>query len=92
VERAVPHFRDELESLKSRLLEMGGLAEERVRQAVHGLVDRDTPLIEKVLRGDEPINSLHMEVDERSTPTSNAWATWLSTSRRRPSATRRTLP
>jgi phosphate transport system protein len=65
VERGVPHFREELEALQGRLLEMGGLAEERVRMAVQGLSARDTPLIEKVLRGDEPVNALHIEVDDR---------------------------
>ena len=65
MERAVPHFQEELEALQGRLLEMGGLAEERVRAAVQGLAARDTALIEKVLRGDEPINALHIEVDER---------------------------
>jgi phosphate transport system protein len=65
MERALPHFREELEALKGRLLEMGGLAEERVRVAVQGLATRDNALIDKVLRGDEPINTLHMEVDER---------------------------
>jgi phosphate transport system protein len=65
VERAVRHFQEELEGLQARLLEMGGLAEERVRAAVHGIVTRDTTLIEKVMRGDEPINELHIEVDNR---------------------------
>jgi phosphate transport system protein len=51
--------------LQGRLLEMGGLAEERVRAAVHGLVSRDPVLIDKVLAGDEPINQLHIEVDNR---------------------------
>jgi phosphate transport system protein len=64
VER-VPHFLEELETLQSRLLEMGGLAEERVRAAVEGLVTRDLVVIEAVRRGDEPINRLHIEVDER---------------------------
>ena len=41
MERQVPHFHEELEALKGRLLEMGGLAEERVRAAVQGLVSRD---------------------------------------------------
>ena len=36
MERAARHFQEELEKLKTRLLEMGGLAEERVRRAVHG--------------------------------------------------------
>jgi phosphate transport system protein len=65
MERAVRHFQEELEALQSRLLEMGGLAEERVRAAVNGLVARDTALIDKVMRGDEPVNELHIEIDNR---------------------------
>jgi phosphate transport system protein len=65
VERQVPHFREELETLQGRLLEMGGLAEERVRAAVQGLVSRDSLLFDKVLHGDEPINQLHIEIDNR---------------------------
>jgi phosphate transport system protein len=65
VERSIPHFREELDALQGRLLEMGGLAEERVRMAVQGLVARDPQLVEQVLRGDEPINQLHIEVDNR---------------------------
>jgi phosphate transport system protein len=65
VERVVPHFREELEQLKARLLEMGGLAEEEVRLAVKGLVERDAALIDRVIRGDGPLNSLHIEIDNR---------------------------
>jgi phosphate transport system protein len=65
MDRQVPHFREELEALQGRLLEMGGLAEERVRAALQGLVSRDAALINKVLSGDEPINQLHIEVDNR---------------------------
>ncbi|NOT27283.1 MAG: phosphate signaling complex protein PhoU [Acidobacteria bacterium] len=65
MERVVRHFQEELEALQARLLEMGGLAEERVRAAVQGLVTRDTAAIERVIRGDEPINELHIEVDSR---------------------------
>ena len=65
MDRQVPHFREELEALQGRLLEMGGLAEERVRLALHGLVARDPAVINKVLSGDEPINQLHIEVDNR---------------------------
>jgi phosphate transport system protein len=62
----VPHFQEELDELKTRLLEMGGLAEDRVRSAVQGLVERDTALVERVLAGDTPINQLHIEIDNRS--------------------------
>jgi len=44
---------------------MGGLAEEHVRLAIKGLVDRDLELIDRVLVEDEPINRLHIEVDNR---------------------------
>jgi len=59
------HFQEELEQLKARLLQMGGLAEEQVRQAVLGLVHRDRDLIARVLSGDDPLNALHIELDNR---------------------------
>ena len=61
----VPHFQEELDQLKARLLEMGGLAEEQVRLAVKGLVERDAGVIERVLGGDQPLNALHIEIDSR---------------------------
>jgi phosphate transport system protein len=65
LERVVRHFQDELEALKARLLEMGGLAEERVHAAIQGIVHRDMATIDRVIRGDEPINALHIEIDDR---------------------------
>ena len=65
MERGFRHFQQDLDALKERLLAMGGLAEERVREAVHGVKDRDNPALDAVLAGDEPINELHMEVDDR---------------------------
>jgi phosphate transport system protein len=65
MERMIRHFQEDLDSLKERLLAMGGLAEERVREAVRGLTDRDTAALDKVLAGDEPINDLHIEIDDR---------------------------
>src|SRR5439155_6302838 len=61
----VRHFQEELEQLMARLLEMGGLAEEQVRLAVKGLTDRDHDIVSRVLVGDQPINRLHIEVDNR---------------------------
>jgi phosphate transport system protein len=65
VERNTRHFEEELDHLKSRLLEMGGLAEEQVRVAIRGLVDRDPELVDRALAGDEAINRMHIEIDER---------------------------
>src|SRR6187399_913911 len=66
MERHIPHFQEELALLKTRLLEMGGLAEDRVRMAVRALVDRDYATVEKVLVSDEAINRLHIEINDRS--------------------------
>jgi phosphate transport system protein len=66
MERVVRHFQEELEALQGRLLEMGGLAEERVHASVQGLVSRDVAVIDSVMAGDEPVNRLHIDVDNRS--------------------------
>src|SRR4029077_3987257 len=64
-DRHVRHFQEELDQLKARLLEMGGIAEERVREAVQSLPARDRGLVERVLAGDVAINQLHIEIDDR---------------------------
>jgi len=51
--------------LQTRLLEMGGLAEERVRTCIEALESRDLALVAQVMTGDEPINQLHIEIDNR---------------------------
>jgi phosphate transport system protein len=66
MERVIPHFQEELATLKERLLTMGGLAEERVRMAIGALTSRDTDMIDEVISGDEPINHLHIELDRRA--------------------------
>jgi phosphate transport system protein len=64
-ERHIRHFQEELELLKARLLEMGGLAEDRLRLSIRGLVERDHALVERVLVSDTAINQLHIEIDDR---------------------------
>jgi phosphate transport system protein len=63
--RATPHFHEELRQLTERLLSLGGLAEERLRAAVHGLVERTPDQLDRVIQGDDPLNQLHIEVDGR---------------------------
>lgn len=65
IARLVPHFQEDLDGLKGRLLVMGGLAEERVRATVQALVDRDPDQAQAVRTGDAPINRLHVEIDQR---------------------------
>jgi phosphate transport system protein len=65
MERVTRHFEEELEMLQQRLLSMGGLAEDRMGDSVKAVTERDPALVERILTGDEPINSLHIEIDDR---------------------------
>jgi phosphate transport system protein len=64
--RVARHFEEELRRLEERLLAMGGLAEERVRQAVGALVERDAGAIRRVIDGDGPLDAFHIEIDDRA--------------------------
>lgn len=57
------NFDLELESLRTRVLQMGGLAEQQIRKAVEGLYSADTPLLERVIRDDDQINRMEVEID-----------------------------
>ena len=59
------HFAEELAELNQRLLVMGDLAEERLRAAMQALLERDRVLMASVVQGDEAINRLHLEIDDR---------------------------
>jgi phosphate transport system protein len=59
------HFDEDLQTLKNRLLTMGALVEDRVRQAVVALIERRPELAEKVIAGDHEINDLQIEIDDR---------------------------
>jgi phosphate transport system protein len=59
------HYETELAHLKDRLLAMGGFAEERLRRAIQAVVMRDPDLADQVVAGDEPVNQLHKEIDDR---------------------------
>ncbi len=65
ISRMVPQVQEHLDALKERLLVMGGLAEEQVRLVTAALVDRDAALASRVQSGDQPINDLHIEIDQR---------------------------
>src|SRR6202790_909673 len=59
------HFERDLEELKERLLWMGSLAERAVHQAVHSVLDADEKLAGTVLREENAINELQIEIDDR---------------------------
>jgi len=59
----IRHFHQELHSLRSLLLEMSGLAEEQVRQAVRAIVDQDPVLARAVVEGDARVDDLELRID-----------------------------
>jgi phosphate transport system protein len=59
------HFEDELQVLKQRLLSMAALVEDRVHQAVTALIERRLGLAEQIVAGDQEVNELQIEIDDR---------------------------
>jgi phosphate transport system protein len=57
-------FDAELESVRSRVLQMGGLVEEQILQAMHALISGDMELIDRVIANDHRVNGLEVELDE----------------------------
>lgn len=57
-------FNDELERVRSHLLEMGGLVESQVSDAVHALLEADSARAEAVRTNDKRINSMELSIDE----------------------------
>jgi phosphate transport system protein len=58
------HFEQELEKLKSKLLEMGAMVENAVYRSVQGVVEKDEELAQQVLRNEARINDLEIEIDD----------------------------
>ncbi len=63
-EHTSKQFDAELESVRSHVLQMGGLVEEQITRAVESLITGDMELIEKVIADDTRVNALEVEIDE----------------------------
>jgi phosphate transport system protein len=57
-------FDEELTALLDRLLEMGGLVEKQVADAVRALIEGDTELASAVLANEEQVDDLDVEIDQ----------------------------
>lgn len=60
-------FNDELEDVKSRLLEMGGQAERQLDDAIRALIDADSELAVQVCQKDKLVNRMEVDIDEECT-------------------------
>jgi len=57
-------FDTELETVRTRVLQMGGLVEEQIIKAIDGLSSGDMPAIDEVIAGDHRVNAMEVELDE----------------------------
>lgn len=60
-------FNEELEEIRSRVLAMGGLVEEQIRNAIQALTEGDTVLAESVINRDVEVNKAEVNIDEECT-------------------------
>jgi phosphate transport system protein len=63
-EHTSKQFDAELESVRSRVLHMGGLVEEQIVRAMDALRSGDMAAIDKVIEDDHRVNALEVELDE----------------------------
>jgi phosphate transport system protein len=60
-------FNEELEDIRNKVLEMGGIVEDQVGRAVRALVEGNTTLARQVVADDYRVNALEVEIDEECT-------------------------
>ena len=53
----------ELENVRSRVLEMGGLVESQILAAIEGLTSGDVHALDKVVAEDHRVNDLEVSID-----------------------------
>jgi phosphate transport system protein len=63
-EHTSKQFDAELERVRSRVLQMGGLVEEQITRAMESLITGDMDLIDKVIAEDHRVNAIEVELDE----------------------------
>ncbi len=60
-------FNEELEDVRSKVLQMGGIVEEQLAHAVQALLTGDRDQAAEVIANDQRVNALEVEIDEECT-------------------------
>ena len=60
-------FNEEIEDIRNRVLNMGGLVEQQIGQAAEAFMNSDLEMAEQVMQKDEVVNSLEMQIDQECT-------------------------
>ena len=63
-EHTSKQFDAELEAVRARVLQMGGLVESQIRLAIEALVNGDVPLMNRIINDDHRVNAMEVEIDE----------------------------
>ena len=58
-------FDNDLNEIRSKLLEMGGKVEKMITDSVKALLDRNSALADQVIAYDHEVNRMEMEIDEK---------------------------
>jgi phosphate transport system protein len=58
------HLQKDIEKLKEKIIEMGGMVEDRVYQATMSIINRDSALAKAVINGDAEIDSIEVAIEE----------------------------
>lgn len=61
------NFNKELEDIRNKVLTMGGLVEEQIEQAIKALTSGDMELAKLVIKQDNDVDDLEMEIDAECT-------------------------
>ena len=59
------HLDDELNSLRDRVLRLGGEAESALERSMHALTGRDSETASRVLKNDDQVDQLEVEIDRQ---------------------------
>ena len=57
-------FDDELEEIRTRLMEMGGKVEQQLQNAIRAVSDADSKLAEEVIREEQLVDEMEVDIDE----------------------------
>ena len=66
-EHSSTQFNEALESIRNHLMEMGGLVEKQVVDALQALLQADSALAEKVIETEDRVDNLEILIDEQCT-------------------------
>jgi len=60
------HFDRDIEEIKDLLLRMGAMVEDAINQSIQALLERSTALAEEVIKHDDEIDKMEVEIDQKT--------------------------